>query len=295
MPRRPVDDDLALSFDVALRQAIQRRGLGLARLQERLRQAGHPVSQATLSYWQSGRSQPERSDSLKALAVLEQVLEVEPGALRGSLEPPRRRRREFGWSGSDPLLLSAIPQWLELEQRMMVAASQSRVLAVHDHLDLSGPGPPSQIVRVVQRALVDGVDRIFLYAVQDVLGLRRPAITALRGCELGEQYFDEEGVSVVAELVLPLVLERGETVLVEYGVQMNQPRTLAHDRRELVPIRELVIGVQFAPDRLPRSVWQVTEIAGDQQQITVPLRADGSVQVLAADFGPGQTGLRWSW
>ena len=47
-------------FADVLRAAIQARGLGLERIRERLLAHGVSVSMATLSYWQSGRSQPER-------------------------------------------------------------------------------------------------------------------------------------------------------------------------------------------------------------------------------------------
>lgn len=57
------------------------------------------VSPATLSYWQSGRSRPERRDSLIALRHLEGVLEVPQGSLAALLGPPRPRGR-WGYSAS---------------------------------------------------------------------------------------------------------------------------------------------------------------------------------------------------
>ncbi|MEU3274763.1 hypothetical protein SAMN05421630_104413 [Prauserella marina] len=68
-------------FAVALRAAIRARGLGLERIQYRLRRKGVPVSLATLSHWQSGRCRPERPGSLAALHYLEEVLEVPAGSL----------------------------------------------------------------------------------------------------------------------------------------------------------------------------------------------------------------------
>jgi hypothetical protein len=49
-------------FAEVLREAIRARGLGLERIRERLLAHGVSVSMATLSYWQSGRSRPERRD-----------------------------------------------------------------------------------------------------------------------------------------------------------------------------------------------------------------------------------------
>ncbi|PXY30910.1 transcriptional regulator [Prauserella muralis] len=68
-------------FAAALRAAIRARGLGLERIQYRLRRRGVPVSLATLSHWQSGRCRPERPGSLAALRYLEEVVDVPPGSL----------------------------------------------------------------------------------------------------------------------------------------------------------------------------------------------------------------------
>ncbi|MFD8961897.1 multiprotein-bridging factor 1 family protein, partial [Streptomyces anulatus] len=63
------------TFPGALREALNRRGLSLERVSERLRVRGITISQATLSSWQRGRSQPERARSLRAVEVLEEILE----------------------------------------------------------------------------------------------------------------------------------------------------------------------------------------------------------------------------
>jgi transcriptional regulator with XRE-family HTH domain len=80
-------------FAAALRAAIRARGLGLDRIRYRLRSRGVSISLATLSHWQSGRCRPERSESLVALAHIEEVLRVPPGSLTHLLGPPRSRAR----------------------------------------------------------------------------------------------------------------------------------------------------------------------------------------------------------
>lgn len=92
--RREVGSLLATGpFDRALRAAIRARGLGLERIRYRLRGRGVSISLATLSHWQSGRCQPERPESLRALEHIEHVLEVPPGSLRHLLDPSRNRTR----------------------------------------------------------------------------------------------------------------------------------------------------------------------------------------------------------
>ncbi|MFC4002847.1 transcriptional regulator [Prauserella oleivorans] len=90
---RELDSLLATGpFSVALRAAIRARGLGLERIQYRLKRRGVPVSLATLSHWQSGRCRPERPGSLAALRYLEEVLEVPDGALLRLLALEDRRQ-----------------------------------------------------------------------------------------------------------------------------------------------------------------------------------------------------------
>ena len=69
-------------FHTALRVAIQTSGLGLDRIRHRLAMRGITVSTTSLSYWQSGRSRPERAESLAAVTALEDLLELPAGSLR---------------------------------------------------------------------------------------------------------------------------------------------------------------------------------------------------------------------
>ena len=78
------------SFPVAFADALRRRGVSLAWLHERLVERGRPVSPAALSYWRSGRSQPERGTSREALVEIERLLRVAPGSLIDRLGPSRR-------------------------------------------------------------------------------------------------------------------------------------------------------------------------------------------------------------
>src|ERR1700709_876864 len=88
----PMEGEFAVprSFPDAFAEALQRRGVSLAWLHQRLVERGHPVSPAALSYWRSGRSQPERGTSRDALAEVERLLRVVPGSLVDRLGPSRR-------------------------------------------------------------------------------------------------------------------------------------------------------------------------------------------------------------
>jgi hypothetical protein len=67
--------------------AIQASGLTLESLRQRLGERGIRVSVATLSYWQAGRSRPERADSIEAVGVLEEILGLRAGGLTELLQP----------------------------------------------------------------------------------------------------------------------------------------------------------------------------------------------------------------
>ncbi|WP_020670085.1 transcriptional regulator [Amycolatopsis nigrescens] len=91
--RPAVEQELGLllatgPFEAALRAAIKARGLGLERIRYRLLSRGSSLSVATLSHWQSGRCRPERPDSLRALANLEEILDLPPTSLSRLLRRP---------------------------------------------------------------------------------------------------------------------------------------------------------------------------------------------------------------
>ena len=61
-------------FAGVLRAAIEHSGLSLTTISQRLRARHRPVSVATLSHWQSGRSLPGGDQSLGVVAALEELL-----------------------------------------------------------------------------------------------------------------------------------------------------------------------------------------------------------------------------
>jgi hypothetical protein len=78
-------------FEVALAALIDRSGLTLDRVRDRLAERGVHVSRATLSYWRQGRSRPERAASLDAVTALEELFGL-PNASLLKLLGPRRPR-----------------------------------------------------------------------------------------------------------------------------------------------------------------------------------------------------------
>jgi hypothetical protein len=281
------------SFDEVLRVAIARRGLGLERIKVRLERCGTPVSAATLSYWSSGRSQPERKGSLAALPHLESILELPDGALSTALPAPRERGR-----GRDVRELAAV--WPEEPQARVLGRldlswdTELERLSVHDVVTVGADRRErSLLVREVVRARSSGPDRrVVLHCVDDG-DAALPDVTPIHGCRRGRTVADPSG-TVGTELLLGRPLRRGETAVLEYVVTTRPPRPLETEyvRRLRAPLREHVIEVRFAPDCLPSHCERV-----DDDQPSRPLRLSPahSVHLVELNGGPGVRGIRWNW
>ncbi|MEC3978439.1 XRE family transcriptional regulator [Amycolatopsis sp. H20-H5] len=291
------------AFADALRGAIEARGLGLGRIRERLAHDGISVSLATLSYWQSGRSRPERHSSLKAVARLEYVLELPSGALSGLLPPPRRRGRWVNES-ADKVDLCAF--WPRAEQ---IAAMTAEVdtrwderltrLSQHDRVTV-GPdgGERSYVSRQVLRAEADGPDRWVVILHLDEHDRPVPVVRALRNCRVGRVVARPEDGLVVAELLFARPLRRGETVITEHEL-VNEgpaPRDGNYERKFRLPVREYVLEIGFDPGRIPARVTRfVRGDDGTEQAEDVSLDGGHEVHGVALSFGPGYYGFRWEW
>ena len=182
--RRPPD------FPDAFAEALRRRGVSLAWLHQRLVERGHPVSPAALSYWRSGRSQPERGTSRDALVEIERLLRVPPGSLTAArpLAPAwsaarredraRALRRHSGGAG----------RARRARLRGAATTSWSRCCAT-SRWTSTPPATPPVLVRVVVQARRDGARRT--PADRDPgRGRPRPRFVPTVGCSLGRQRTD---------------------------------------------------------------------------------------------------------
>ncbi|QYJ04637.1 hypothetical protein KUV85_02860 [Nocardioides panacisoli] len=280
-------------FADLLRDAVAARGLGLERIRARLDHAGTPVSVATLSYWCSGRSQPERRTSLAALPHLDAILDLPAGTLAQSLACPRDRGRR-----RDVARLESV--WPEvttrevLDQLDTAGDGDLERLSVHDLITV-GPDRREQgmYVREVVRARRDGIDRrVVLHCVEDGTAGPTQLITG-NGCRAGRCVTGPDG-TFGAELMFLEPLARGETAVLEYLVATTPPRPLetCYARRFRVPVREYVLQVRFDGSALPESCETVGD---DGPPRPLDLAPDHSVQRVEIDCPTGQRGVRWHW
>ncbi|TDU88549.1 hypothetical protein EV138_2095 [Kribbella voronezhensis] len=288
-------------FAAVLRAAIRARGLGLERIRDRLRAQGVSVSLATLSYWQSGRSRPERRESMAAVELLEGVLELPAGTLLASLGPPRRRGR---WLSTVPVSPDVAAFW---PQPDAVEAAVSEVdikwderltrISQHDRVSVGADGgEQSYHSRQVLRAEADGPDRWVVIMHLDEHDRPLPTINPLRHCHLGRTVLRPADGLLVAELLFDRPLRKGETVITEHELVNSEPCPPAgnYERKFRLPVREFVLEICFDPARLPGGCERYSQL-DEADEIAVAVEPAESVHGVALNFGPGRYGFRWDW
>ncbi|GAA1412653.1 hypothetical protein ACFQZ4_49230 [Catellatospora coxensis] len=283
-------------FAVALDVAIEASGTTLERLTARLAERGVRLSRATLSYWRSGRSRPERGASLAALPVLEELLDLPRGALsallRGRDGGPAWAHRPAG-SGSRRQLWPARPALLA--QMDAPPDGQLEFLAVDD-VYVVRAASRSLRVRLVVRALCDGVGRAVVFYQDDRGVVAAPQWSALAQCRLG-RVRSEDGVSV-AELVFDQRLAAGELTAVEYELRFAAPDDEDSDfyyRTFTRRCRLWTCRVVFA-GRVPARVFRYRQRrlgAGPRESAELWLGSGRTATAVVENLGPGVVGVQW--
>jgi hypothetical protein len=285
-------------FSDALRTAIASNGRSLESLRRRLAERGTPVSIATLSYWQSGRSQPQRGSSLRAVLHLEELLHLPHGHLLDRIGPRRRpflTQREVTSVG---LPIDHPAAELALADLGFSANPGLVDVTIHDTLDVDDQGVERvRTIRNVVRAVRPGAQRLPALLTIDVPSGERAEFVPVSGCSLGRQVSRPELGVFAAELVLDRPLRLGETAAAEHRVLI--PRDLSPNHcieyylvRE---VTELMIWVRFSPERLPSRVQAYSDLGGRHASRAIPLSGSSSVQHVLHHVGPGVVGVRWDW
>ncbi|MFJ8961567.1 XRE family transcriptional regulator [Lentzea sp. NPDC102401] len=282
-------------FASTLRDAVVARGLSLERIRDHLARRGVSISLATLSYWQTGRSRPERRASLAAVTHLEEVLDLEAGALSALLAPASRGSRlQSSISAFWPM-----PAVIEDVVGGVDTRWDSRLTRISQHDRVTvGPerGERSFVSRQVLRAEEDGPDRWVVILHLDEHDRALPVIRPLHNCRIGRVVTRPSDGLLVAELLFRAPLRRGQTVITEHELVNQAPYPLAtnYSRKFRRPVHEYVLEVTF--DAVPRTCRRVVQDAdGARQSFGVQLDEGGSVLGVALKFGPGCYGFEWTW
>lgn len=284
-------------FATSLRSLIATRGLSLEAVRSHLAQRGHRLSVATLSYWQSGRSRPERAASLDALTELERVLSVPDGFLLARLQDV----------GMEPPWLARVagPQFpppreavLDILRRLDLSLDDGlQRVTMHDsavvHADRTAG---VHVVRQLLRAERDGIDHFAVwYTPDDREAL--PYVQARVNCHLGRIYELRSVPAVAAEIRLDRPLRRGETITTEHAlesVRIGVPQVqLARGLTR--PAERITVEARFHPTAFPVSATSsFTTPDGERRQ--TPLRTPATMLTLdVANPAPGFYSLDWIW
>lgn len=290
------------SFAEVLTEAIQSRGLSLERIRGRLDEAGVPVSIATLSYWQSGRSLPTRARSYHTLVALEDILDLESGHLtRHTHTSDGRTRRElFPWQSVMPGTEIATQIIADLGIDMQ---GQLARVAMNDRLTIKADRSEAhQESRLLWRADRNGLHRWPLVLEQDadpgdVDAV--PSVEAVFGCRVGEVVEVPERHLVVAEMLSPRSLLRGEHMLSEYRITFAPTSTPSFrlTRSSVDPVKTVALCTRFDPHELPLRVrGGYSNAIGSEPTEFVDLElADNEVQYVRTETSPGVHMMTWEW
>ncbi|MGQ4715014.1 helix-turn-helix domain-containing protein [Streptomyces anulatus] len=288
------------TFAAVFRQALRRRGLTLERIRDHLRAQQISVSLATLSHWQRGRSQPEKTQSLRAVDALEPLLDLPTGALRSSLGPHRPRG---GVRPPDPAAARGVfGEDSDVEQALGDAFAHFnaglRALTVQETvcLDERRAIRETSVTTVVQ-AVHDGVDHLGVVHFLDSPKAGTVALTA-PGRPAPRIRFLEELGCVAADIPLGRRLARTETAVIAYTLRAEGGVSWQHERRVTVPLRAYLLHVRFHPEAVPTRCWgyRRERIGADpSHRHRTALDDFHTTHLMPARCVSGVYGIEWTW
>ncbi len=285
------------SFPAAFAEALTRRGVTLAWLHERLVERGCTVSPTALSYWRSGRSQPERDTSLDALAEIERLLRLAPGDLTSRLGPSRRPGPRPGEKSMQELFAETpgvVPalEALGFDGLYDELTEQLR----HITVDIDAQGQASMVqVRAITQARHAGARRTPLIVAAHGARLP-PRFVPVAGCSIGREFVDPETGVFASELIVDHALDKGESCLFELCIEFGEPSDDTwFDHFAARRLGELLVWVRFDPARVPTRVERYLKTEDGDESEDIDLRGGSGAHALARAFGPGLLGIRWIW
>lgn len=293
--RRNVPTD---AFADAFRDAINARGVTLARLHAQLRERGNRVSMATLSYWRSGARRPEGAQSLAALTDIEELLDLPTGELTGLLS---------GTNRTGPLGPNQFPiDEIELERAVMDTFSAlgaaypdtSREVTTHSITDVGPDGLVTVCaIRSIVQSTVGTITAIPFVELSPGVPTPAPLFSAVSGGRVAARHSHESGEvhGILFELETPLTAPH--TAVIEWSVEFPEGYPALRETGHALArqSRELLVWTRFHPDALPDWLEEKVETPKGVQVTELTLDGRTSVHQVRRAFGPGTVELRWGY
>jgi hypothetical protein len=161
------------------------------------------------------------------------------------------------WEGSAHVRVLSGPRAIRDDRAEMLDKPRVKTLSMHDQHYLGRDGMPvkHRVIHVME-AIADGVDRVPVRA--DTNALTIEAGHGFRG--LAGPVYQPMAELFVVDMLLAKPLAAGETATGEYSVSFHYAEPPPPEFRRVVQsyVENLVIRVEFHPDKLPGSVeWAV--------------------------------------
>lgn len=286
--------DATPQFAERLRAAIESRGVTMVWLRDRLTERGTPVSVATLSYWRSGRRNPEGEGSLAAIAALEDLLGVSAGHLASQVLPRRRGTRDArpDLRLDDDGVRAAVAEVIDALGVPVLQSSHVLSAQVVGDVDVHG-----RLVRITNRVVARVTSGIvaetpYLEVAPEPTDVR-PVVTPGPGRRVART-FHHPGRRVSGWVfALPSPLEPPATTVAEWTVDYPEgyPTKTEHSYLLAREAREVLVWIRFHPDRLPS--WCEGFTGTDRWSIA--LGSGTTSHVLRQRLGPDRLGIRWGF
>ncbi|MBP3223133.1 MAG: hypothetical protein J6M18_04320 [Actinomycetaceae bacterium] len=304
----PHKDVIGEAFAQAFRDAVGESGMTLVEVIDALADRGVKLTQATLSYWQSGRSLPRRQSSIKAVSELEMVLGVLPGTLLAPLEKDRDELAASESAGAVVARTSVAPEVLwgaprNLDPFLIDWNNEVQRKFIHQTITISQGGHHAAtsvegIVRVV------GVEKPTMHIeISWGPGDTIPEVTNVEGGILGEAHIAEKERYALVPIYLPDNVHAGELHQISYSIDaVSSDRiTKTWQRWFAWPMDMHALTVNFG-EELPQIVEWVnvqTRAKGASSERIETSRElsliDGMCQATLENVEDGVSFIRWRW
>jgi hypothetical protein len=286
------------TFAAVFRDALVQSGMSVATLRTRLADRGHRVASSTLGYWRGGQRQPERAESLEAVAEIEAILRLETGTLTGAIGASRR--------SGPPLPTAQVSDLPDMSPAMTEALARVdmdslRPGHVEEALDIvadiDADGRWTRMTsRARLRATTDGVTRSTGFCLSEPGAAAADAISVDAGATLGRTVrMDEHGI-LLAELLLERPLDVGDTAMLEYSFTFSDVDDVEFGTYAANRMSNVSVWARFAAGRTPRRGWRFHQLTDRDEVLTeVDVARATSLHHGLRAFGPGLMGIRWEW
>lgn len=285
------------AFADAFARALSETGVSLGELSRHLTLVGTPITTASLSYWRTGRSVPQRG-SLPALANVEAYLRLPHGTLLDLVLPPDAERPRPLHDSFPSRQVAALLARVGVER--FDVRDQVAFRAIWLHEEVLGPDEGAVLTqRYIVRARRGPIKSLAILAWSDP----EPAelmteFSPLFGARLGPIVVDEELRACATLLHLDREREVGERFA--YGFQAKvgsvHPERPLLEHRVLDPGTLITLECEFAtqqPIRVERSFIPAED--NEPCEVSVVEPVGNRYTAVHQDSRLGKFVLSWQW